>query len=224
MLEKLYSNCMKGIRKEADTFRIGKPRKFSWTGRASCLSRGWWYLQAAPNLQVPVFRKNCNNNMKQDQSLLRMCKPKAYLVQSFRKQAQNNKLNWFSKTCLLLNSISIKVWLLWKYLWENYNKIARSKWKGTWLHVHIERKAKIHSALTGPDHFHNYPSQMNMQTSMMSMLPRNKKSSAWSLIYASKGYTCKEYGEKWARVGKRIPCKQSARNLLNYGKTYARIG
>ena len=68
----------------------------------------------------------------------------------------------------------------------------------------IEREAKILSALTSPDHFHNYPSKMKMQTPMMSILPRNKKSCAWSLIHASKGHTCKEHGEKWARVGKRI--------------------
>lgn len=35
---------------------------FSGAGRTSCLSRGWWYLHVAPNLQVPVFKKYCKSN------------------------------------------------------------------------------------------------------------------------------------------------------------------
>jgi len=53
------------VQRDAQTWRIGRPKVLNDTGAAPRLSFGWWYLHVDPYLHVPVLRKYCNAHLKQ---------------------------------------------------------------------------------------------------------------------------------------------------------------
>lgn len=58
------------VQRDAQTWRMGRPKVLNNTGAAPRLSFGWWYLHVDPYLHVPVLRKYCNAYFIQDHKLL----------------------------------------------------------------------------------------------------------------------------------------------------------